>query len=82
MTDDYSYETAGKGIKDEIEGEQAEADDMIDEAEDMFEDGRERAESWLEEQIVAAREQTRAEPFKALMIAAGVGAIIGALFLR
>lgn len=75
MTDDYSYETAGQGIKDEIEDE---AYDLADDAQDA----RHRAESWFEEQIMVARDRTREEPFKALAIAAGIGAVLGAIFLR
>jgi ElaB/YqjD/DUF883 family membrane-anchored ribosome-binding protein len=37
---------------------------------------------WLDEQVDMVRERIRAEPVKMAAIAAGVGALIGAMFLR
>lgn len=37
---------------------------------------------WLDEQLDTMRERIRAEPVKMAAIAAGVGALIGAVFLR
>ncbi len=41
-----------------------------------------KVSSWVDEQFDAARERVRAEPVKMMAIAAGVGALIGAIFLR
>lgn len=38
--------------------------------------------SWIDEKIDMARERVREEPVKMMAIAAGVGALIGAVFLR
>ena len=37
---------------------------------------------WLDEHIDAARDRVRAEPIKMIAIAAGVGALLGTIFLR
>ncbi|MCC6919323.1 MAG: hypothetical protein IT548_08965 [Alphaproteobacteria bacterium] len=37
---------------------------------------------WADEQIELARDRVRAEPIKMMAIAAGVGALLGAIFLR
>lgn len=37
---------------------------------------------WADEQIDLARDRVRAEPIKMMAIAAGVGAVLGAIFLR
>jgi ElaB/YqjD/DUF883 family membrane-anchored ribosome-binding protein len=37
---------------------------------------------WADEQIDLARDRVRAEPIKMMAIAAGVGALLGAIFLR
>lgn len=39
-------------------------------------------ESWLETKLDATRETVRAEPFKAIAISAGIGAVLGFLLLR
>lgn len=38
--------------------------------------------NWADSQIDQARDRVRAEPIKMIAIAAGVGALLGALFLR
>lgn len=38
--------------------------------------------NWLDAQFDMARDRVRAEPIKMMAIAAGVGALVGALFLR
>lgn len=40
------------------------------------------ATHWADDQLGAARDRVRAEPLKMMAIAAGVGALFGALFLR
>lgn len=37
---------------------------------------------WIDEKFDAARERVRAEPMKMMAMAAGVGALIGMVFLR
>lgn len=37
---------------------------------------------WADEQIETARDRVRAEPIKMMAMAAGVGALLGAIFLR
>ncbi len=37
---------------------------------------------WIDDQVDAARDRVRAEPIKMMAIAAGVGALLGAVFLR
>lgn len=37
---------------------------------------------WADSQLDSARDRVRAEPIKMMAIAAGVGAVLGALFLR
>ncbi len=41
-----------------------------------------QAQDWAGSQLDQARERVRAEPIKMMAIAAGVGAVLGALFLR
>ena len=40
------------------------------------------ASHWADDQLASARDRVRAEPIKMMAIAAGVGALVGALFLR
>lgn len=58
------------------------ADDLIDDVEDEVVEVYDTAESWMERKIADTRDAVREEPIKMLAIAAGVGAILGALFLR
>jgi ElaB/YqjD/DUF883 family membrane-anchored ribosome-binding protein len=59
-------------VRDEdVEGTQETLDGTLD-----------RAESWLEQKLVDVRYSARDEPIKTLAIAAAVGAVIGAIFLR
>ena len=37
---------------------------------------------WADDKLEAARDRVRAEPIKMMAIAAGVGAVLGAIFLR
>lgn len=59
-----------------------EVDEAVDEAEDAIGSAMDDAESWIERQLLATRERARDEPITMLALAAGVGALIGALFLR
>lgn len=57
-------------------------DEDIEEAEATFEDTLDTAESWIEQKLIDVRNSARDEPIKTLAIAAAVGAVIGAIFLR
>ena len=54
----------------------------IDEADGEVAEYYDSAESWLERKIADTRDAVREEPIKMLAIAAGVGAVLGAIFLR
>jgi ElaB/YqjD/DUF883 family membrane-anchored ribosome-binding protein len=41
-----------------------------------------QVQNWADSQIDQARDRIRAEPIKMMAIAAGVGAVLGLLFLR
>ena len=56
--------------------------DITDDFEDDVVDIYDSAESWLERKIADTRDVVREEPIKMLAIAAGIGALIGAVFLR
>ena len=43
---------------------------------------REDAEEWAEENAENLRAQVRAQPISSLLIAGGIGAFLGAIFLR
>lgn len=43
---------------------------------------RERAESWIEEALLSAREATRDRPFAMLLAAAGIGVLAGLIVGR
>jgi ElaB/YqjD/DUF883 family membrane-anchored ribosome-binding protein len=51
-------------------------------AEDVAEDAFDQAEEWAEENLDTLREQVREQPVVSCLVAMGVGAIFGALFLR
>ena len=57
-------------------------DEDIEEAEATFEETLDTAESWIEQKLIDVRNSARDEPIKTLAIAAAVGAVIGAIFLR
>lgn len=57
-------------------------DDDLEDAQETLEDTLDPAESWLEQKLIDVRNSARDEPIKTLAIAAAVGAIIGAIFLR
>ncbi|BCW87945.1 hypothetical protein sos41_10770 [Alphaproteobacteria bacterium SO-S41] len=57
-------------------------DKDIEDAEDTFEETLDTAESWIEQKLVDVRNSARDEPIKTLAIAAAIGAVIGAIFLR
>lgn len=54
------------------------ADDFDDDVIEVYD----TAESWLERKVADTRDAVREEPIKMLAIAAGIGALIGAVFLR
>lgn len=56
--------------------------DSIGEAEDEVVEVWDSAESWLERKVADTRDAVREEPIKMLAIAAGIGALLGAIFLR
>lgn len=58
------------------------AQEAVDDVEETFDDAYEAAESWLERNLQKTRDRARAEPITMLAVAAGVGALIGAIFLR
>jgi hypothetical protein len=43
---------------------------------------RERAESWIEEALLSARETTRHRPFSMLLAAGGIGVLLGLIVGR
>ena len=51
-------------------------------AEDTASNVRDDIEAWTQENIDTAREKVREQPLSALAISLGVGALLGALFLR
>ena len=57
-------------------------DEDIEDAQDTLDDTLDSAESWLEQKLIDVRNSARDEPVKTLAIAAAIGAVIGAIFLR
>jgi len=57
-------------------------DEDIEDAQDILDDTLDSAESWLEQKLIDVRNSARDEPVKTLAIAAAIGAVIGAIFLR
>ena len=57
-------------------------DDDIEDAEETVDEASEAAESWIEQKLIDVRASARDEPLKTLAIAAAIGAVFGALFLR
>jgi ElaB/YqjD/DUF883 family membrane-anchored ribosome-binding protein len=51
-------------------------------AEEVAEDAFDQAEVWAEENLDTLREQVREQPVVSCLIAMGVGALFGAIFLR
>ena len=56
--------------------------DDIDELEVDIIEYRERAESWIEEALLSAREATRHRPVGMLIAAAGIGVLMGLIVGR
>ena len=49
---------------------------------ETFDEAAQTAESWIEQKLIDVRASARDEPLKTLAIAAAIGAVFGALFLR
>ena len=58
------------------------AEEAAREAKIMAGEFREEAEEWAEEHAEDLRAQVREQPLTSLLIAGGIGAFLGALFLR
>ena len=58
------------------------AEEAAREAKVMAGEFRDDAEEWAEENTENLRTQVRAQPIAALLIAGGIGAFLGAIFLR
>jgi len=58
------------------------AEEAAREAKTVAADFREDAEEWAEENAESLRVQVREQPITALLIAGGIGAFLGAIFLR
>lgn len=57
-------------------------DEDLEDAQDTLDEATDTAESWVEQKLLDIRASARDEPVKTLAIAAAIGAVIGALFLR
>jgi ElaB/YqjD/DUF883 family membrane-anchored ribosome-binding protein len=58
------------------------AEETTREANAMAGEFRENAQEWTEENMENLRAQVRAQPIASLLIAGGIGAFLGAIFLR
>jgi len=78
MSTESRAQQATEKLKDTAERVQERIGDIKDQANEYYEQGRQRAQEWEQ----SLEDYVREQPIKSLLIAAGVGLVLGAIWKR